>query len=182
MIQCDEFGFMKDSLFYRAVLPLFQMDEAALLCITTPASNPLSQYSELLSLTKNDGTAAFKHYEYTFVCPKCIHGKYDQTNDQEWTLKCPHKTHRLPPWQSQRKHNIIQSVMKNRQEDMMRETLGIITSGTNTVFSRPKVESWFALPLYSNHERSIKHIFVCVVVWRPRVASAPRENTRLTHQ
>lgn len=73
VIECDEFGFIKGDLFYRAVVPLYQMDEAALIAITTPSTDPTSQYSELLNMVDdNSGKSVYRHYEYSFVCPKYV--------------------------------------------------------------------------------------------------------------
>jgi hypothetical protein len=164
VIEADEFGFMKSNLFFKAVVPLFMMDEASLLCITTPSDDPTSQYSEMLHMKRaSTQEPAFKHYQYAFVCPKCR--KKDAGLDAEGkstVLTCPHKQHRLPPWQSERKQNLVHDIMANRIDDLKRETLGLITENTNSVFSRSKIESLFALPLYRNEEESVKIIYVCI--------------------
>lgn len=170
VIICDEFGFMSAPFFIKAVAPLFLVAHTALLCITTPSDNPNSQYSELLKVKDELGNPPFWHYEYAFVCSKCMGNKYDTSGKDldgdarlARMLKCPHKDHRLPPWHSPEKHAIIRAVMEHSSpQDMLREQLGVITTGNTSVFSKYSVDDVMRQPTVGMPDWDVPFVYMCI--------------------
>ncbi len=86
---------MDTAVFYEVVVPLLELDNTALICISTILDS-FNFYSKLLELKDENGDPFFVQHTFVMACEQC---QADGTPE-----KCTHMFHALPPWQSERKH------------------------------------------------------------------------------
>lgn len=147
---------MSPEVFHKVVVPLLLIDETALLCITTISNDVDNHYDHLLNLQGSNGAPLLRQYKYSFVCPSC--------EAQGITVECKHMEHRIPKWQSMRKHKMVQAIMSSRKGDMERETLGL-DSGDNEscVFRKDRVDAWFNYPRFRDtSDAAVRFVYVAI--------------------
>lgn len=118
---------MDMAVFYEVVVPLMELDETALICISTIKDGD-NFYSKLLNLKdQSTGKDFFKKYTFVLGCARCrALGKASE---------CTHNMHDLPPWQSGRKHARIREMMADQKELLEQETMGIMQNKNKRAFA-----------------------------------------------
>jgi hypothetical protein len=113
--------------FYEVVVPLMELDETALICISTIKDGD-NFYSKLLNLKDaSTGKDFFKKFSFVLGCAACrAAGKASE---------CTHNMHDLPPWQSGRKHAKIREMMADQKELLEQETMGIMQNKNKRAFA-----------------------------------------------
>jgi len=144
---------MDMGVFYEVVVPLMELDETALICISTIKDGD-NFYSKLLNLKDaSTGKDFFKKYTFVLGCAKCrAAGKASE---------CTHNMHDLPPWQSGRKHARIREMMADQKELLEQETMGIMQNKNKRAFAPEVVNRLLENPRFEAVVHP-KEIFLCI--------------------
>jgi hypothetical protein len=106
---------MSLDVFYEVIIPLFEMRNASLICISTPVDN-FNFYSALLNLVHPDtNLPIFNTYQLQLICNRC--------KKKEKPEKCIHNLKYIPPWKSEQKLDIVKIIMKDMAHILKRESL-----------------------------------------------------------
>jgi len=126
--------------FYEVVVPLMELDETALICISTIKDGD-NFYSKLLNLKdQSTGKDFFKKFSFVLGCAACrAAGKASE---------CTHNMHDLPPWQSGRKHAKIREMMADQKELLEQETMGIMQNKNKRAFPTELVNRFMTTERY----------------------------------
>jgi hypothetical protein len=125
LIICEEAAAMDTAVFYEVVVPLLELDQTALICISTILDS-FNFYSKLLDLEDENGDPFFVIHNFVMACENCL--------DEGTPETCTHMFNQLPPWQSARKHKKIRAMMEDQKELMIRETMGIQSDAFGQAF------------------------------------------------
>lgn len=143
--------FIHPQLFTKIITPLLLMQHCALICMSTQNTQNKEEFGSFIA----EDAEVFKRYDYSFVCARC--------RAENKTTACPHIRNRIPPWQSERRHAVVESMMSRHKEDMERETLNIDTGGAGCgCFGKRLVEDWWALPRLESHDTVPKFVMVTI--------------------
>jgi hypothetical protein len=144
--------FMDEDFVAKIIAPLMQIDQCSTICISTENGSK-SDHPCLSDQYSSDGNLMSKAYRFSSVCASCI-AKGETEN-------CPHLVHRLPPWLSLRKQEVVRWLMSNSKGDTSREILGIPGEDNSRVFSHLKIDALFAKPKFATQDY-IPTIFVAI--------------------
>lgn len=127
----EEMAQIPDDVLYKVIMPLFQLDQTCLICISTLLDDE-NTMTGLLRLTDDDGQQIFNTKEIFMSCEKCrAKGK---------STSCTHNSHNITAWQSQRKHNFIKHIMKENKETYEQEIGGITHSLNEKIIKEKYIE------------------------------------------
>lgn len=124
IIIMEEAAYMKTDLFAQVVAPAMGVNNTVILAISTPASDT-NYYSRLMEYKKPDGTSLFNTIRIGLACDQCIEQGVSDT--------CQHELHKQPPWKSQTRMDILQSILS--EDDFAREVMGLIRGGAEQVYT-----------------------------------------------
>ena len=83
----EEAAFMDTKVFYEVIVPLLEVENTALICISTPQDD-MNFYSEMFTMSTPDGKPLFHTLEVSLVCEEC-----KKTDHPE---RCPHMADEIP--------------------------------------------------------------------------------------
>lgn len=163
-IMCDEAAFMSTKLFFTIVMPLFEVDDTALVCISSPG-RAFGFYSTLINMTDPyTGATMLPSYEVELICDRCAENGRD---------RCPHQSKYYPKWKSSAKQAMIRKMMP--MEDLQREIYGKEVNADETrVVSDEVVDVLDANPLF-HYDVSLPAMNV-LTTWDPN-AGGPNHST-----
>ena len=130
---------MDTKVFYEVIVPLLEVENTALICISTPQDS-MNFYSEMFTLKTPDGKALFNTLEVSLVCAAC--------KASENPERCPHMSDEIPPWKSLQKLDMVKAIYGDKTELLKRESMGVITEDMMSVFREKFVNSLFDRPRY----------------------------------
>ena len=114
------------AVFYEVVVPLIEMGNSVLIMISTPVDS-FNFFSALLDLKDPDtGLPVFLVYDVELICKRCK--KKERPSD------CNHMLKFLPPWKSADKQKSVRLILKNQQNILQRESMGVVSNdGTSLI-------------------------------------------------
>lgn len=119
------------AVFYEVIVPLLEMDNTALICISTPQDS-LNFYSEMFDMKGPDGLPLFRTIQVGLACAECLaKGKGGD---------CPHNVDEIPPWKSKEKFDFVKTLYGDRQDLLLRESVGTITEDQSSLLPTTWVE------------------------------------------
>ena len=132
VIVLEEAAFIDTEVFLQVVVPLLQLENTALIAISTPQGSD-NYYSKLFTLTDASGRPFFTTLRVGLICPKC-----QAENKQE----CPHviAADTKPPWQSDAKHDLVCALYGNRTDLMAAEIMGAAVDDKSAAFDPAEVK------------------------------------------
>lgn len=143
MIIIDEAAHIDQKLFYKTIVPILQMKNTSLLCLSSPEGDA-NYYSGLMNLKRKGTNESFFNVIDCFqICPKCL--KLERTKQ----ILCRHIKNNSH-WISSRKTKELMTLYEANPEDAIREFGGIVVSDhlpalrkedINRTFSMPKVQT-----------------------------------------
>lgn len=150
MVVVDEFLFINPALFTRVITPLLVVQHTALLCLSTVNKKNQDEFDAFTA----DDAGLFKRFNYSFVCDKC--------RAQGLTTECEHIRVRIPPWHSERRHDMVTKMLARHRDDAARETLNAAVGRGSGCFGRALVDEWWALPRVPPTDAVPKWVLVAV--------------------
>jgi hypothetical protein len=153
LIILEEAAFISTDVWTEVVILLVEVKNTALIAISTPldASN---FYSTLVNMKDENNNSVFEVLEARAACQLCIETLSDPS-------KCPHVQLERPSWKSKEKQKVVKALYAGNEQTMLRESLGVVTEGTNGVFLRKQVQHVFTsdrLPIPCD----TRHIYVAI--------------------
>jgi len=101
---CDETAFMNQAVYHEIVIPLFEMRNACLICISSPLGQ-FNFYSALIALRDpRTGLSIIDSYHLKLVCDRCMKKEHPEY--------CTHERDKIPPWKSSDKLDIVKLIME----------------------------------------------------------------------
>lgn len=101
---CDETAFMNKAVYHEIVIPLFEMRNACLICISSPLGQ-FNFYSALIALKDpRTGKSVIDSYHLKLVCDRCMKKEHPEY--------CTHEREKIPPWKSSDKLDIVKLIME----------------------------------------------------------------------
>jgi len=174
LIICEEAAAMDTAVFYEVVVPLLELDQTALICISTILDS-FNFYSKLMELKDENGDPFFVTHTFVMACAKCQENGTPES--------CTHMFNQLPPWQSARKHKKyvefsscflfdpfsflccvvfrIRAMMSDQQELLQRETMGIQSDSFGQAFKTKSIKAFRAREAYTTQQK-IRHVFFSI--------------------
>jgi len=131
---------MDTKVFYEVIVPLLEVENTALICISTPQDS-MNFYSEMFTLKTPDGKPLFNTLEVSLVCAAC--------KASENPERCPHMSDEIPPWKSLAKLDMVKAIYGDKTELLKRESMGVITEDMQSVFREKFVNALFDRPRYT---------------------------------
>ncbi len=117
----EEASHMKKDVFFKIILPIWALNNCAILGIST-AEGEFNYYSELMSLTKEDGTNMFRVLQIVLACRDCVKAGKGKS--------CKHMDALQPAWKSQRKLRELRAIYAADPELYARENQGLMETRT----------------------------------------------------
>lgn len=78
-------------------------------------------------------------------------------------LKCIHMMDQYPPWKSEDKMRILQILLADQREILMRESMGVLDDDTNDIFDQASIDRFSTRPNFSPpKERLPAYVYICV--------------------
>jgi hypothetical protein len=106
---------MSLDVFYEIIIPLFEMKNSTLICISTPLDS-FNFYTALMGLKHPDtGVGVCNTYEVEMVCARCKRKTHPEN--------CRHNERYVPPWKGQEKNQIVRIILKDMVHILKRESL-----------------------------------------------------------
>lgn len=153
IIIVEEAAVVDPALFYEVIMPLLQIDETALLCISTIKSSD-NFYSELIHKKDSTGNPVFKVHMFYNSCEVCR--KTDKPGD------CTHLKHNIPHWQSNRKHHRLKAFFESNKALYEQEILGISHDVKNRAFLERDLQPFFNKQLHTHYPQYNGPIFIAI--------------------
>lgn len=130
LIICDEIAFMEEKFFKEVVVPLLQMQDSVLACISS-LGDSMNFYSRILK-KKINGRPAFHSVHFNLACAKC-----QKTSTPH---KCKHMLGMIPPWQSEERKKVAQLLLEDDGDVAYAELMGGMVDGIARVFSPQQIQ------------------------------------------
>lgn len=102
IIVAEEAAYMDLRVFFEVIVPLLEMEQTSLICISTILES-FNFYSRLLDLSDGDGNSLFETLRFELICEAC--------KASDAPEKCTHMLHLVPRWQSADRHKRLKLVM-----------------------------------------------------------------------
>lgn len=140
VIYMEEAAFMDIGIFHEVIVPLLEMDTTSLICISTPQDRQ-NYYSVMFDMRDpKSGEKLFNSIELSLVCDACKRGPHPE--------RCTHMSHLLPKWKSSEKQSMVRQIYAENSQDMLRESMGVITEETTAVFEASWINAFKERPRY----------------------------------
>ena len=125
---------MRKDVFFKIICPLLLMRDSTVICISTLDNKPNGFYEEMINKPRPrfPKKTLFHQFNYDFRCNVC-------KSDESTVVMCKHMSARLPKWQSQHKHEIVQAIMSSDGADWLRETQGVRSEDGPSCFNASRV-------------------------------------------
>ncbi len=135
----EEASFITPLLYYTVIVPLQNVNNTAVLGITTP--DGMDNYVQDLKEKKGaDGEPVFKFIEVGGMCASC---------KAAGMKKCGHMLDDLPSWKSGANQAKVDAIMADRPDLNAQENYGLLVSGGKySVFPTEVMDNWNTLSLY----------------------------------
>lgn len=118
---CEEFEFMDPAVFIQVAAPvLVSAHGAAFMAITTKGESD-NFVQSLIQKKRPNGDSLMNFIEMDLICNEC---KRAETWNRD-TMACQHFAGELPEWQSSERHEDIQILLSDFQDDYNREVRGV---------------------------------------------------------
>ena len=131
VLYLEEAAFMSMDVFFEIVTPLLEMQQTALIAISTP-QDATNFYSELFELKDAEGEDMFNTMRVSLICDACMESEHPE--------RCPHRAHLIPPWKSDAKLKMVKDIYGDQTLLLQRESMGVITEDATSVFPQDHVE------------------------------------------
>ena len=138
ILYLEEAAFMSMDVFFEIVTPLLEMQQTALIAISTP-QDATNFYSELFELKDADGEELFNTMRVSLICDACMESEHPE--------RCTHREHLIPPWKSTAKLKMVKDIYGDQTQLLQRESMGVITEDASSVFPQDHVEWIFKQPV-----------------------------------
>lgn len=159
----DEIGYIERYIFFNVILPVLQVANTVLLCITS-ATDDTSWVSRITNYRDPQGRPLLFSSNFTGACERC------RKLEPVLMMKCTHRRDANPPFKSKsqrRKWGAIYE-LEGDTDANMRENYGIITSSRSAAFDSAHITRFFdpahrfaAPDAYANSGR-VPRVFCCV--------------------
>ena len=119
--------------FYEVIMPLLEMEGAALICISTTLGE-YNFYSQLTELRDGEGKKIMNVIHIELVCDEC--------KKKKGVINCPHNAHKTPKWKSGSRRKKIRWMYVGREAMFERESLGRSSNDENLAFEPHHVKDF----------------------------------------
>jgi hypothetical protein len=154
IIIVEEAAVVDPALFFEVIMPLLQIDDTALLCISTIKSSD-NFYSGLLhKKDPKSGKPMFKVHMFYNSCEVC--------RNSDNPSACVHLKHQLPHWQSSRKHKRLKAFFENNKKLYEQEILGISHDEQKRAFTDNMIETFFSKDYTDLQNKYIQDVFIAI--------------------
>lgn len=150
VIYLEEAAFMDLKMFNEVIVPLLELETTALICISTPQDST-NFYSLMFEMKDPSGAHLFNQQKIEMVCEDCKRGPHPEN--------CTHMKHLLPRWKSGAKQDMVKQIYGDNATDMLRESMGMTTNDSCSVFAERWVQAFKAREPYVLKNRP-KYIFI----------------------
>ena len=150
VIYLEEAAFMDIKMFNEVIVPLLELETTALICISTPQDST-NFYSLMFEMKDPAGNPLFNQQKIEMVCEDCKRGPHPEN--------CTHMKHLLPRWKSGAKQDMVKQIYGDNATDMLRESMGVTTNDSCSVFAQRWVDAFKARPPYTFINRP-KYVFI----------------------
>ena len=123
----EEAAFISEQLFFQVVVPLLEVNDTALIAISTPESSE-NYYSILCDMRLPDGSPLFATLRIGMVCDSCMANSPNPA-------ACTHREAERPDWKSTESSRVVKSMYGARNTLLLRESMGMMVSDGAAVFS-----------------------------------------------
>lgn len=150
VIYLEEAAFMDIKMFNEVIVPLLELETTALICISTPQDST-NFYSLMFEMKDPAGAPLFNQQKIEMVCEDCKRGPHPEN--------CTHMKHLLPRWKSGAKQDMVKQIYGDNATDMLRESMGVTTNDSCSVFAQRWIDNFKARPPYTFTNRP-KYVFI----------------------
>ena len=140
IVVMEEAAFMDTKVFYEVIVPLLEVENTALICISTPQDS-MNFYSEMFNMKLPNGEGLFNTLEVKLACDECLAGDHPE--------RCVHMTDEIPPWKSVAKFDMIKAIYGNKIELLQRESMGLVTEDMASVFKQKYIDIMYNATPYT---------------------------------
>jgi hypothetical protein len=105
---------MDEAFFTKVVVPMTQMENCALICISS-LGDSTNYYSRLITKKDEHGDPAFNVIRFTMACARC------EKTSEPW--KCQHKLGEIPRWQSEARQKIAKLMLEDNPDTISAELM-----------------------------------------------------------
>lgn len=140
VIYLEEAAFMDIKMFHEVIVPLLELETTALIAISTPQDST-NFYSLMFEMKDPAGNKLFNQNKIEMVCEDCRKGPHPE--------KCTHMKHLLPRWKSSGKQDMVAQIYGDNSTDMLRESMGMTTEDSASVFHHSWVDKLKNAPPYN---------------------------------
>lgn len=140
IIIAEECSRIPPAFFYEVICPLYTVEKASLICISTLTSAD-NFYTELLEMKDEVGAPFFETFIFQLACEACIKaGK---------AAECNHKMSEIPQWQSSRKQKRVRAMMSGNMALLEQEAVGLASVDRVRAFNQEKLMLIFTSKKYT---------------------------------
>lgn len=135
VIIVDEAAHIDPALFFKVIVPILQMKNTSLMCLSSPEGDS-NYFSGLLNLKKDDGKPFFHVIDCFQICKAC------QKLERVKQINCNH----IPsttPWLAPRKQRELKQLYKASPEDAIREFGGMVVSDYKPALPKEEITRLF---------------------------------------
>lgn len=138
----EEAAFIDPDVVNTVAVPLMGVTGTVTLAISTPGDDEDNYYSGFMELPSEEdpNEKMFKIVRIGLACEKCmLKGE---------ASSCTHKAHLLPPWKSSSRQKKIAIIQKQFKSTFERETLGLMATSQDTIFSEKIIRRFNEAPTF----------------------------------
>ena len=106
MIIVEEASFVDPTVFYEVIVPLLEVRNTCLLCISTPMGEA-NMYSELCNTVDSRGVPVFRVIHIGLVCEWCQEHSANPS-------QCVHMTGNVPEWKDEDQRETVRALYGDR--------------------------------------------------------------------
>lgn len=144
---------MDTGVFFEVIVPLLEVNETALICISTPLG-AWNFYSEFTELRDHNGKHVFNVIKVGMVCARCL--------GTEREAECNHPTGDRPEWKPEETLDKVRAIYGDRLTLLKREILGQIADDDNTAFEARALKAFFKRAPANEPHASVSEVYVAV--------------------
>ena len=131
-IFCEEAAFMDMRVFYEVVVPLVEVEDTALILISTPVDK-YNFYMQLLEMVDDENNSLFYVHNMPMQCAACA---------KENRLDCNHKEDIRPSWKPSERSELVARLYGNNEKLRACETLGVTMDDDQRAFPTVCIEEF----------------------------------------
>jgi len=144
---------MDSGVVYEVIFPLLEVNDTALICISTPLG-AWNFYSEFTEYKYDNGKHVFNVKKVGMVCERCLGTEHEAS--------CNHPTGDRPEWKPEEALDKMRAMYGDRLTLLKREILGQIADDDNSAFEPRTLKALFQRAPAAEPHAVVSEVYVSV--------------------